>query len=252
MRLAIDALPDRVVAALLGAAAGEAAAERPAGVRQLIELTELLAEHGRLDDDALLAHGLDAQPATGPAGLLLRAIPVALLTPLDRPRIRRDAHRCVLFAGGDAGTAMVAVATATLAADLCRFDLDTALARVRQTLIEEAPTALLRRLAPQPASAPRIASGDPGDALQVAITALALSSTVAVAVAEVSLWDGESAAASALAGALAGARHALVGIDEEWLDTIPARGRIGAAAASLAARALSLLPAAAEGAPPPR
>jgi hypothetical protein len=51
-----------------------------------------------------------------------------------------------------------------------------------------------------------------------------------------------------LSGALAGARDALVGIDEEWLSVVPARARIAEVAAAMAQRAVSLLPAG-DGAP---
>lgn len=137
---------------------------------------------------------------------------------------------------------MVAVATACLAADLCRFDLDTALVRLRQTLIEEAPTALLARLGPTAEPLPW-ASGDPGDALQLAITALDRADDVPAVVADVSGYGGDVAAAAALAASLAGARSGLQAIDEGWLATVPARPRIEAAAAALAARAVALLPA---------
>jgi len=238
----IDLLPDRITAAFLGVAAAEAVAGATAGARQLLDFAESLAEKAGLDELDAVARGLDAAPATGPAGLLLRAVPVGLLTPLDRPRLRRTAHRAVLLGGGDEGTAVAAVATACLTADLTRFDLGTALVRLRQTLLEEAPMALLSRLAPLPESSPRYATGDPVDTLQLAITAVSSATTVPAALEEAATFDGESAAAVALAGALAGAAFALEGVDEEWLDGVPARARVETVASALGGRAVSLLP----------
>jgi hypothetical protein len=242
MYLRVNALPDRIAAALYGASAAEAAAETATGVRQLIELAAELASAPALDDDVLRTRGLAAAPPTGLAGLLLRAVPVGLLTPLDRPRLRRDAHRCAIIGGADAGTAMVAVATAVLAADLCRFDLDTALVRLRQTLLEEAPAALLQRLVPLPSQTGGYATGDPGDALQHAITALAAGRGVPQVIEAALSIAGEVAAAAALSGALAGARDGLMGIDDEWLAAVPARARIADVAKAMAEHAVRLLP----------
>ncbi|HEX3605366.1 MAG TPA: hypothetical protein VH134_05555, partial [Candidatus Dormibacteraeota bacterium] len=223
--MAIDLLPDRVTAALLGAAAGEAAAGAAAGTRQLLDLAESIADHGGLDAADATARGLDTAPATGAAGLVLRAVACGLASPLDRPRLRRDAHRSVRLAGGDEGTAITAVAAAVLAADLCRFDLDLALVRLRQTLLEEAPLALHARLAPlDPGTAP-LCSGDPGSTLQIAITALDRTRTLPEAVEEAAGYGGDITAAIALAGVLAGARSAFEGCDEEWLAAVPARER---------------------------
>ena len=66
--------------------------------------------------------------------------------PLDRPRLRRDAYRCAAAAGADEGTTIVCVAAALVAADLLRFDPSTTAIRVRQSLLEDAPMALLNRL----------------------------------------------------------------------------------------------------------
>ncbi|HVS43809.1 MAG TPA: hypothetical protein VMU20_16265 [Candidatus Dormibacteraeota bacterium] len=236
MPVVIDLLPDRLAAALVGAAAGEAAAGTAAGTRQLLDLAESIATCGGLDEADLRARGLDALPATGAAGLVLRATACGLASPLDRPRLRRDAHRSVRIAGGDEGTAITAVAAAVLAADLCRFDLDLALVRLRQTLLEEAPLALHARLHPlDPATAP-LCSGDPGSTLQIAITALDRASTMPEAIEEAAGYGGEIAAGVALAGVLAGARTALLGCDQEWLSTVPARARAGEVAALLAGR----------------
>ena len=243
MRLAIDALPDRITAALYGATFAEAVTGTAAGARQLLDLAESLGASGRLDEEDLEARGLGAPPAIGAAGLLLYAVPIALLTPLDRPRLRRTAHRAVVVARGDEGTAMTAVAVACLAADLCRFDLDTALTRVRQTLLEEAPMALLTSLRPLSGGRPPDASGDPVDAVRLALTALDSASTVPEVLDAAAGYGGDAAAAVALAGALAGCRSALAGTDDDWLATVPARARADAAAAALADRALALLPA---------
>jgi ADP-ribosylglycohydrolase len=234
VQIAIDLLPERVAAALLGAAAGEAAAGTSAGARQLIDVAESLAERGGLVEDDLLARGLDRAPATGASGLVLRATACGLASPLDRPRLRRDAHRSVRLAHGDEGTAMTAVAAAVLTADLCRFDLDLALVRLRQTLLEEAPLALHARLQALDRGTAPLCSGDPGSTLQLAITALDRSTTLPQAIEEAASYGGDVAAAVALTGVLAGARTALAGCDEEWLSAVPARDRALAVAARLA------------------
>src|SRR6202023_3799079 len=107
--------------------------------------------------------GLERPSRSGSAGLLLRALPFGLLSPLDRPRLRRDAYRCVALAGADEGTAITAVAAALLIADLLRFDLATALVRVRQSLLEDAPMALLDRLRVVESGLPMdVSDPDPG------------------------------------------------------------------------------------------
>jgi hypothetical protein len=212
-------------------------------VRQLLDLGDhLVAEGGVVTTQALAAAGFGEAPGGGRAALLLRAIPVGLLSPLDRPRLRLGAHRAVTVAGADEGTAMTAVATAVLVADLCRFDLDTVLVRLRQTLLEEAPSALHARLRVLGWSEPMEGSADPGAALQLALTALDRSDSVAGAVAQATGAGGEVAAAAALAGALAGAHHGLAGLDDEAIATIPAAARIDALAARLAALATNTAP----------
>ena len=229
-------LGERLRAALLGAAAGEAAAEAPAGVRQLLDFGDhLVAQRGFVDPAALAEAGFAEPPGGGKAALLLRAVPIGLLSPLDRPRLRLAAHRAATVAGADEGTAMTAVATAVLAADLCRFDLDTALVRLRQTLLEEAPSALHVRLRVLGWSEPVAASGDPGAALQLALTAVSRSDDVWGAINQATGFAGDVGAAAALAGSLAGALHGLPGADDESLAAIPGATRIDELAARLAA-----------------
>ena len=237
-----DALPDRVAAALCGAAAGESSTGAPAGVRSLLDLADLLAERGMVDDLDLRQRGLDTAPPTGGAGLLPRGALVGMLTPLDRPRLRRDAHRIARAAGADEGTALVTVATAVLAADLLRFDLDTALVRLRQTLLEEAPLALHARLAPLPAGVHMAAAADPGAALQVAISALHEAGSLPEAVAAALDLTADPAAAAPLAGVLAGARWAFAGVDAAWLAEVPAGARCREAGQRLGRVAAALLP----------
>lgn len=242
MALTVTGLGERIHAALLGAAAGEDAAGEAAGVRQLLDLAEALAATGgTVDAEALRDRGLDAVPAGGPAALLLRAVLAGLLTPLDRPRLRQASHRLVTMARGDEGTAITAVAAGVLAADLTRFDTETALVRLRQTLLEEAPTALHVRLRPIGWADPLAASTDPGASLQLAITMLTRADGIEAVVAAAAHAEGEIAPACALAGALAGARDRLEGCDPDWVDAIPARARIDAVATPLAELAENLL-----------
>jgi hypothetical protein len=145
----VTAVPDheqRIAAALCGAAAASPAraqngASDPA--QDMLAVAESIAERGGLDVDDLRQRQLP--DATG-AALLLRALPFGLATPLDRPRLRHDAYRYASAAGADEGTVLVCVAAALVAADLLRFDPGMTAIRVRQSLLEDAPMALLNRL----------------------------------------------------------------------------------------------------------
>src|SRR6202040_1419863 len=130
----IDDLPGRIDASFIGALAGEHAAGTAAGTADLVGVAESAAACGGFDDADLRQRGLERPSRAGAAGLLLRALPFGLLSPLDRPRLRRDSYRCVAMAGSDEGTALTAVAAALLIAYPLRFDLETALIRVRQSL----------------------------------------------------------------------------------------------------------------------
>jgi len=205
----------RIEAACIGALAGEAAAGSAAGAADLLGVAESVAAAGGFVESDLRQRGLERPSRSGGAGLLLRALPFGLITPLDRPRLRRDAYRCVALAGADEGTAIAALAAALLIADLMRFDLHTALVRVRQSLLEDAPMALLAQLTPMDTE-PETAEQDPGAVLQAAVTALARADTVEDAVTAI---PGPPVA-QGLAGALAGARGgraALEGIVAEQL-----------------------------------
>ena len=172
----------RVEAAFLGALAGERAAQAPAAAGDLLEVANSIATVGGFDADDLRRRGLAGSSQAGPAGLLLRAIPFALLAPLDRPRIRRDAYRVAALAGADEGTAVAAMAAALLVADLTRFDLATAAVRVYQSLLEDAPFALLERFRPGQAAPPAEADDDPGAALQLAMAAVLGAEEIAAAI----------------------------------------------------------------------
>jgi hypothetical protein len=235
----VDDLEGRILAALAGAVAGERRAGITAGAAQLLSAAESLASTGGYDADDLAARGLDQLPPPGLAGLTLRAVAYGLATPADRPLLRRSAHRSARLAGADEGTAMTAVATAVLTADLLRFDLGWCLARLHQTLLEEAPLALLHRLQPLDDSEPLRGDTDPGAALQIAITALHRAGTVPDVLDELSAYGEELSVATALAGALAGARSGRQG-DMSWLADTP--DRVQLTAEQLAARTRSLLP----------
>ena len=236
----VDDLGGRVEAACIGALAGEAAAGAAAGAADLVGVAESVAACACFDESDLRQRGLERPSRSGSSGLLLRALPFGMLTPLDRPRLRRDSYRCVALAGADEGTALAAVATAILVADLMRFDLHTALVRVRQSLLEDAPMALLARLAPaEPGTV--FPETDSGAVLQAAITALAQGETVEAVIAAAA---GGPAVALSLAGALAGAhggRSAVAGIAASQL---PHADRALHIAHRLAERAESLTPAA--------
>jgi hypothetical protein len=229
----VDAIDDqgaRIEAAFIGALAGENAAGTAAGAADLLGVAESVAATGGFDEADLRHRGLERPSRGGAAGLLLRALPYGLLTPLDRPRLRRDAYRCLALAGVDEATAITGVAAALLVADLLRFDLETALVRVRQSLLEDAPMALLQRLAvlsetPPPAETEPMSGADgatsfqadPTEVLQRAISAVGHDGSVAHVL---DAAAGAPAVSLTLAGALAGARGGLAvvdGVDREHL-----------------------------------
>lgn len=213
----IDDLSGRIEAACLGALAGEAAAGTSAGAADLLGVAESTGACGCFDEEDLRQRGLERPSRGGSAGLLLRALPFGMLAPLQRPRLRRDAYRCVALAGADEITAVTAVAAALVTADLMRFDLETTLIRVRQSLLEDAPMALLDRLRVASPALDDAPEADAAAVLQAAITAVATADTI---IAAVTAASGGSPAAQSLAGALVGAhvgRAATEGITPEHL-----------------------------------
>jgi hypothetical protein len=240
MQFVVDDLDARVLAALAGAVEGERQAGTATGAGQLLVAAESAADTGGFDPDDLRARSLDAPPPPGVAGLLLPALTYGLLTPADRPLLRRSAHRVARLAGADEGTAMTAVAAAVLIADLLRFELDWCLTRLHQTLLEEAPLGLLQRLQPLPDEAPLRGDADPGAALQIAITALARTDrTIPAVLDELAAYGEDLGVALSLAAALAGASSGSAALPGD----IPQRVRDVAAA--LAGRTRALLPASA-------
>jgi hypothetical protein len=237
----IEDLPGRIDASFIGALAGEHAAGTAAGTADLVGVAESAAACGGFDDADLRQRGLERPSRAGAAGLLLRALPFGLLSPLNRPRLRRDAYRCVAMAGADEGTAVTAVAAALLIADLLRFDLDTALVRVRQSLLEDAPMALLDRLRVVDAGPPLdVSDPDPGLTLQRAICALATANPFDDVLAAAA--SGTAVAAS-LAGALVGARDGLAAVARVDRDHLPHADRALSVAHRLADAAVHALPA---------
>ncbi|TMB91407.1 MAG: hypothetical protein E6J45_05935 [Chloroflexi bacterium] len=240
---AITDLAGRIEACFIGALAGEAAAGTPAGAADLVGVAESAAASGGFDEEDLRHRGLERPSRGGSAGLLLRALPFGLLSPLDRPRLRRDAYRCVALAGADEGTAVSAVAAAILIADLLRFDLPTALLRVRQSLLEDAPMALLERLsvvdiaslpAGEPSGDGAVAEADPGLTLQRAISALAGADSLSGVLQAAS---GGPSVAVGLAGALLGASGGRPAVDGADVTHLPHAERAVSIAHRLAERA---------------
>jgi hypothetical protein len=246
MRYAVDDLDARILAALAGAVEGERQAGVATGAALLLAAAESAAARGGFDPDDLRTRSVDAAPPSGLAGVLLPALAYGLLTPADRPTLRRSAHRVARLALADEGTAMTAVAAAVLAADLLRFDLDWSLTRLHQTLLEEAPSGLLQRLQPLPDDAPLRGDNDPGAALQIAITALSRTdATVPAVLDELQSYGEDLGVALSLAAALAGASSGgAAGIDDP-------PERVREVAAALARRTRELLPQSAPSLPEP-
>lgn len=168
---------ERVEAALAGAVAAAVRCGHPQPAAVLDIAEALVQADPPVPPPAASGAGGVSLP-TGLAGgagaidLLLWAVPFGLASPLDRPRLRRQTYRAVAAAGADEGTAILCVATALVAADLLRFNPGVTAIRVRQSLLEDAPMAVLDRLVIVPPSALGPLEGDPGAALQAALSAL--------------------------------------------------------------------------------
>ncbi len=216
-----------IAAALRGAIAAHPHQDAGAG-HDMLAVAESIAACGRLDVDDLRQRQLST--ATG-AALLVRVLPFGLATPLDRPRLRRDAYRCAASAGADEGTTIVCVAAALVAADLLRFDPSTTAIRVRQSLLEDAPMALLNRLTIlDPETEVVEGDADPGAALQVALSELEWTGCVGVASALARLGEAGRGDLGTLTAALAGAAAGECDIPVEG----PLAERADRAAAALA------------------
>ena len=203
--------------ALRGAAAGAVAAAR------LDLLDDLLAAQYTLPAGERAGHrGARRGPAAdgGATSLMLRGIPFGLLTPLDRPRLRSATYHSVTAAGGDDLLAITAVAVAVISADLARrFAIGEAEFRCRQTLLEEAPAAVLGALNPHGDLS--LLGSDSGAlaALRIALTALHRGEGVDDVV-DRSAGD-DRAVSVVLAGAWAGIRARSAGNRPIPEDVIP-------------------------------
>ena len=201
----------------------------------MLAVAESIAAHGGLDVDDLRQRQLTSAPG---AAVLLRVLPFGLATPLDRPRLRRGAYRCAAAAGADEGTTLVCVAAALVAADLLRFDPAMTAIRVRQSLLEDAPMALLNRLTVlDPETEVTEVDSDPGAALQLALSALEWTRCAGVASALARLGEAGRGDTGTLTAALAGAAAGQCDVPVE--DSLAQRAdRAAQALAALGAVAL--------------
>lgn len=218
----------RIAAALRSAIAAQPRGEAVGAAGDMLAVAESIAAHGGLDLDDLRGRELSA---SGGPGLLVLVLPFGLATPLDRPRLRRDAYRCAAAMGADEGTALVCVAAALVVADLMRFDPLTTAIRVRQSLLEDAPMALLDRLTLlDPDGAIAEAADDPSAALQVALSALEWTRCSGVAALLGRLGELGRGDRGTLAAALAGAACGICDVPLEG----PVAERVDRAAEALA------------------
>lgn len=192
----------RVAAALRGAIAAQPQRDAVGAAHDMLAVAESIAAHGGLDVDDVRQRHLDAGGGTA---VLVSVLPFGLATPLDRPRVRRDAYHYAAATGADEGTALVCVAAALVAADLLRFDPPTTAVRVRQSLLEDAPMALLDRLTLLPPGVPvDVVDEDPGAALQAALSAVEWTEDLGVAAVLARLGEAGRGQVGTLAAALAG------------------------------------------------
>jgi hypothetical protein len=193
---------NRVAAALRGAIAAQPQRDAVGAAHDMLVVAESIAAHGGFDLDDLRQR---QREATGASALLVSALPFGLATPLDRPRVRRDTYHYAAATGADEGTALVCVAAALVAADLLRFDPMTTAIRVRQSLLEDAPMALLDRLSLLTPGVPvDVVDEDPGAALQAALSAVEWTGCAGVADVLARLGEAGRGQVGTLAAALAG------------------------------------------------
>jgi hypothetical protein len=198
-------IPDhgsRVAAALRGAIAAQPQRDAAGAAHDMLAVAESIVSHGGLDvDDTRHRH----REATSGSALLVAALPFGLSTPFDRPRVRRDTYHYAAATGADEGTALVCVAAALVAADLLRFDPLTTAIRVRQSLLEDAPMALLDRLTLLAPGVPvDVVDEDAGAALQAALSAVEWTGCAGVAAVLARLGEAGRGQLGTLAAALAG------------------------------------------------
>lgn len=225
------AIPDhaaRIAAALRGAIAAQPQRDAVGAADDMLAVAECIAGREGLDIDELKQRHLADRAGSA---LLVRVLPIGLATPLDRPRIRRDAYRCASAGGADEGTTLVCIATALVVADLLRFDPITTAIRVRQSLLEDAPMALLGRIS---LLAPETELGgvedDPGAALQLALSAVHWTGAAGVAAALARLGEAGRGDVGTLAAALAGSASGACDVPVDG----PVAGRIDGLAQALA------------------
>ncbi|MEO8897371.1 MAG: ADP-ribosylglycohydrolase family protein [Candidatus Dormibacter sp.] len=193
---------ERVAAGLRGAIAAQPQREAVGAAHDMLAVAESIAAHGGLDVDDVRERHLDA---AGGTAALVAVLPFGLATPLDRPRVRRDAYRFAAATGVDEGTALLCVAAALVAADLLRFDPVTTAVRVRQSLLEDAPMALLDRLILLTDDTPvDVFDEDPGAALQTALSAVEWTGCAGVAAVLARLGEAGRGQLGTLAAVLAG------------------------------------------------
>lgn len=221
-----------IAAALAGALAAERGGTDLGTAEVMLGIAESLAAMGCFDADDLRRRDLTAPPLS-PAALLARVLLFGLATPFDRPRLRSDAYRYAAATGADEGTAVACVGAALVAADLLRFDPSMTAIRVRQSLLEDAPMALLNCLVilerdPEPRES---ASDDPGAVLQQALSVQEWVGADGVSSVLAALGDDGRHAVGTLAAAFAGAR---TGRCDVPIDDAVAE-RMARAAGSLAA-----------------
>lgn len=228
-------IPDhgaRVAAALRGAIAAQPHRDAVGAADDMLAVAECIMGGGGLDLDELKQRHLPDR--AGPA-LLVRVLPIGLATPLDRPRVRRDAYRCAAAGGADEGTTLVCIASALVVADLLRFDPLTTAIRVRQSLLEDAPMALLDRVSLLPAETElNGVDEDPGAALQLALSAVSWTGSAGVAAVLARLGESGRGDLGTLAAALAGSASGAC--------DVPVDGPVAARVDGIA-RALAEIPA---------
>ena len=198
-------------------------------------LSECLAETGGGDADALRQAGMGVAPPGGAAGILMRSLVYGVFTPMQRSRLRRGVYRCIGLSSHDELAAIAATAAAVIAADLCRgFEIEDCLVRCRQTLLEEAPTALLEALRSLPAGAEFQPPTDVLGTLQLGATTLGRAHGVQRC-AELLATSGE---ARAFGAALSAIRDGVADLEISSLKSSPLYQRVRKAADAFAAAAM--------------
>ncbi|HUY62152.1 MAG TPA: ADP-ribosylglycohydrolase family protein [Candidatus Dormibacteraeota bacterium] len=189
------------------------AGERPLGVTSREAFAALRLGLPAAEAAAMVAR---VRPGHAGAGAMARALPLVLLTPTDRVRLRRWSYRSAALTHGEPTAAAAAMTACLLGVDLLRHPLVDAARRTAQAVREDAPNDVLAALRPAALGDALPEGYDAAGTLAAAVTALRWTATLEEAVVLVVDRGGNSDTAGALVGGLAGLAFGAAAVPPAW------------------------------------